>query len=164
MAQGIVTAPDGAQWRVRRRWMDRPLPDLRRRFKANRKEVHAGNALDGLSGLDLSGALDASSPALAIAAVILMLLVVFVLLPLLGVALELIALVFLLGSGLIGRVLLGRPWIVEATKIDDPEERAAYAVEGWRQSSEALQELRTAIATAGPPDRPAFNRDPRRGV
>lgn len=154
MGQGsIVTAPDGAQWRVRRRWLDQSLPDLRRHFKVNREEVHTGNALDGLSGLDLSGALDAGSPAFAIVAVIAMLLVIFVLLPLLGVALELIALLFLLGSGLIGRVLLGRPWIVEAVKVSDPEERAAYAIKGWRRSTEVLRELRTTIATAGPPSR-----------
>jgi hypothetical protein len=77
---------------------------------------------------------------------------VLVVLPLLGVALELIGIIVLLGSGLLGRVLLGRPWIVEAAKVGDLEERAAYAVKGWRQSSEALRQLRTAVTTSGRPD------------
>lgn len=152
MAQGIVTAPDGAQWRVRRRWMDRPLPDLRELFQANRKDVSAGNILDSSPNVDFGEAFQGDSPAAVIAAIVLLILVIFVLLPLLGVALELIALVFLLGSGLIGRVLLGRPWIVEAVKVGDPEERAAYAVKGWRQSSEALRQLRTAVSASGDPD------------
>jgi len=74
-------------------------------------------------------------------------------LPLLGVALELIALFVVIVSGLFGRVVLRRPWIVTAEKLGDPEERVAFAVKGWRDSSEALRELRTAIAAAGPPER-----------
>ncbi|MGN6275933.1 MAG: hypothetical protein ACTHNP_08385 [Solirubrobacterales bacterium] len=153
MAQGsIVTAPDGTQWRVRRRWLDRPLPDLRERFQTNRSHVSVGNVLDSSPNLDFGEAFQGDSPAAVIVAIVVLVIVVFVLLPLLGVALELIALVFLLGSGLIGRVLLGRPWIVEALKVGEPEERATYAVQGWRQSSEALRQLRTAVTTSGRPD------------
>jgi hypothetical protein len=127
--------------------MDRPLPDLRRRFKTNREK-----AIEGVESLSLGGIDAVDSPAVLIAGVIVAALIVLVVLPLLGVALELIGILVLLGSGLLGRVLLGRPWIVEATKIDDPEERAAYAVKGWRQSSEALRQLHTAITTSGRPD------------
>jgi len=141
----IVTAPDGGRWRVRRRWVERPLPNLRRRFKANRKE-----AADGMEWLPLDG-LD--SPAAMIAGVVFIALLVLVVLPLLGVALELIALLLLIASGLFGRVVLRRPWIVTAEKLGDPEERVAFAVKGWRDSSEALRELRTTIAAAGPPER-----------
>lgn len=87
-----------------------------------------------------------------IAAIVLLVIAVFVLLPLLGVALELIALIFLLGSGLLGRVLLGRPWIVLAEKIGDMRNGSPSPVKGWRQSSEALHELRTAVAASGRPD------------
>jgi hypothetical protein len=148
MGQGsTVIAPDGTRWRVRRRWLERPLPDLKRRFKTNRKQAVEGIEVfpvDGIEGID--------SPAALIAGVVVVALIVLVVLPLLGVALELIGVLILLGSGLLGRVLLGRPWIVEAVKVGDPEERAAYAVRGWGQSSEALRQLRTAVAAGGRPD------------
>jgi hypothetical protein len=148
--ESIVTAPDGGRWRVRRRWVERPLPNLRRRFKANRKE-----AADGMEWLPLDGI---GSPAAMIAGVVFIALLVLVVLPLLGVALELIALLLLIASGLFGRVVLRRPWIVTAEKLGDPEERIAFAVKGWRDSSEALRELRTTIAAAGPPERLAHGK------
>jgi hypothetical protein len=143
----MVTAPDGSAWRVRRRWLERPMPNLERSFKANRRQGLEDGVLDGLTFADVgeSGA----GFALAIGVV----LVIFIVLPLLGVALELVAVLFLLAIGVFGRVVLGRPWIVLAEKAGDPEERVAFAVRGWRESSEALRELRTALSTQGPPER-----------
>ena len=149
MGQGsIVTAPDGGRWRVRRRWLERPVPSLRKLWRNGKREVSGGDLLDASFGLD---AIDAFWPALAFA--LFVLLVILVLLPLLGVALELIAILLLLISGLFGRVVLRRPWIVTAEKLGDPEERVAFAVKGWRDSGEALRELRTTIAATGPPER-----------
>jgi hypothetical protein len=149
MGQGsIVIAPDGGRWRVRRRWMERPLPNLRKLWRQNRREVSGGDLIDASFSLD---AIDSLWPALAFA--LFALLIILVLLPLLGVALELIAVLFLLASGLFSRVVLRRPWIVTAEKLGDPEERVAFAVKGWRGSSEALRELRTTIAATGPPER-----------
>jgi hypothetical protein len=147
-----VKTPDGAQWRVRRRWLDRPLPDLRQRYKANRQEVSDGSAFNATPNLDLGEAFAGDNPAAIIAALVLMVVVIFVVLPLLGVALELIGVLALLGAGLFGRVVLGRPWIVIGEKLGDPEERVAFAVKGWRDSSAALRELRTALAATGPPE------------
>jgi len=141
----IVTAPDGGRWRVRRRWLERPMPGLRSMWRKSKREVSGEDLLDAGFGLD------AFWPALAFA--VFVLLVILVLLPLLGVALELIALLFLLASSLFGRMVLRRPWVVTAEKLGDPEERVAFAVKGWRDSSEALRELRTTIAAAGPPER-----------
>lgn len=170
----IVTAPDGGRWRVRRRWLERPAPNLRRRLKANRGEASAGHILNSAPNLDLGEAFAGDSPEAIIAGVVLVVVVVFVVLPLLGVALELIGVLVLLGVGLFGRVALGRPWIVLAEKIGDPEERVAFAVKGWRDSSEALRELRTEIAASGPPrqlahgeklaTRPRPSRSRRRGA
>ena len=141
---GIVESPDGRRWRVRRRWSDRPLPSLRRRFRANREEaVDNIGSVVGVDGVD--------SPSALFGGVVVAALLVLVVLPLLGVALELIAVLFLLGSGVLGQLLLGRPWIVEAVP-DDPEGGAVYAVEGWRRSSQALRELRSSIAFAGQPE------------
>jgi len=117
-------------------------------WRKSKREVSGEDLLDASFGLD---AIDAFWPALAFA--LFVLLVILVLLPLLGVALELIALLFVLVSSLFGRVVLRRPWVVTAEKLGDPEERVAFAVKGWRDSSEALRELRTTVAAAGPPER-----------
>lgn len=144
----IVTAPDGGGWRVRRRWLDRPAPNLRRSFRANRSEATEVGVLDGILGTP-----DLTDSGASIALGIAVLLVILILLPLLGVALELIALLFLVFSGVVARVVFRRPWIVLADKLGDPEERVAFAVKGWRDSSAALRDLRTAIAATGPPER-----------
>jgi hypothetical protein len=79
--------------------------------------------------------------------------VVVVLLPLLGVALELVLLVLLLTSGLLGRVVLRRPWTVEAIDLDDGGRSVAFAVKGYRAAGLAVGELATTISASGPPRR-----------
>jgi hypothetical protein len=149
MTQGsIVTSPDGRRWRVRRRWLERPLPSPRRLWRKNRDE--AADAWDLGWGLDALGGLGVV--VLLVVAVV----VVFVLL--LGIALELIAVALVLGSGLFSRVVLRRPWVIEAVETGEPEERVAFAVTGWRDSSRAARELRTAIASKGPPERLSLGR------
>ncbi len=167
-----MTTPDGQRWRVRRRWLDRRLPSLRERWRRNKdeREPDSGSALDDLPwGLDLF-----DGTTIGIAIVVVVLLIVFVLVPLIGIALELIVLLVLFLSSLVGRVVFRRPWVVEAVKAGDPEERVAFAVKGWRQSSQALEELRTALSAAGPPERltvgeplatrPQLSPAPRRGA
>jgi hypothetical protein len=147
MAGGpIVESPDGSHWQVRRRLLERPLPDLRERFRGSR-EGRAEDALDLIWGLDL---IDSSLTPLAIA--VGLILVVLVLLPLLGIALELIVVLILLGSGVLARVVLRRPWVIEARNLDDRDRSVSYGVSGWRASGEAIEALRTAIAAAGPPE------------
>jgi len=127
--------------------MDRPLPDLRSRLRANSEQAAGEGGLEALWALDL---LD--SPGAAIAVAVGTLLLFVVLLPLIGVAVELIALAVLLWSGIVGRVVLQRPWIIEATNIDNPSKRVAFAVKGWRRSSGAIEEIADAIAAVGPPE------------
>ncbi len=59
----------------------------------------------------------------------------------------------LLGSGIFGRVILGRPWTVEAIDLDDGERSVAYAVKGFGRAGQAVEELSTALAADGPPAR-----------
>jgi hypothetical protein len=146
-AGGTVRSPQGQSYRVRRRWVEGPVLKLWERFRANRRESAGEGGLDPMLGLEA-----ADQPAIAVVLVVLIALVVFVLLPLLGVALELIVLLVVILSGLVGRLLLGRPWIVEAVNVVDVEDRAAFAVKGWGPSRAAVAELRTAIAAAGLPD------------
>lgn len=70
-----------------------------------------------------------------------------------GLVLELLLLVLLLGSGIFGRVVLGRPWTVEAIDLDDGERSVAYAVKGFDRAGQAVEELSTALAADGPPER-----------
>jgi hypothetical protein len=74
-----------------------------------------------------------------------------VLLPLIGIALELALLALLLTSGLFGRVVLRRPWTIEAVAVEATARRSAFAVTGWRRSRQALAALAAAVETTGPP-------------
>jgi len=143
----IVISPDGRRWRTRRRWVERPVPSLRERFRRGRKEVDGEGVLDGLIVVDATEGWAFLGIAIAIG------IVVVILLPLLGIALELIALLLVLVYGLFARVVLRRPWIVETVEVGNAEERVAFAVKGWRDSGAALRELRSALASTGPPER-----------
>jgi hypothetical protein len=140
-----IAAPDGRTWKVRRRWVERPLPNLRERWR--REDIGGGDILDGLFLADAAEGFG------AIGAVVAVGLLILVFLPLIGVALELVVLLLVLAYGLFARVVFRRPWIVDAFDVEDPEERVAFAVKGWRDSTTALRELRTAIAATGPPER-----------
>jgi hypothetical protein len=59
--------------------------------------------------------------------------------------------VLLLVSGLLGRVVLRRPWTVEAIDLDDGERSVAFAVKGYRAAGLAVRELATTISASGPP-------------
>jgi hypothetical protein len=136
-------APDGGSWLVRRRWLDRSLPGLGKRFRAGRKKGLEEDVVDGLWNVDIDG----GWAGIAVAAALL--LIVFVLLPLLGVALELIALIFVLCSGVVGRVVLGRPWTVEAVERDGRHQSVSFPVKGWRRAGEAATGLAREIAAGG---------------
>jgi hypothetical protein len=144
----IVTSPDGDRWRVRRQWTNRPLPDVKRRFRDDAEDGWAAQiGLEGLfSGLD-------ESIVLSIALAVMLVLFVLVLWPLLGIAFELVLLFLLLTSGIVGRVLLRRPWIVEATNLDHPQQSTTFGVKGWRRSSQAIEELARTIPATGIPPR-----------
>lgn len=128
--------------------MDRDAPNLRRRFRRNEKESDSWfdlplpDLFDGVAGLMILAA-----------TVAVLILLFFVLLPLIGLLLELLVLFAVLSSGLFGKLLLGRPWTVEAANLDDPERSVAYAVKGYRRAGDAVGELASAIGAAGPPQR-----------
>jgi 4-amino-4-deoxy-L-arabinose transferase-like glycosyltransferase len=106
-------------------------------------------ALEG--GLETLSAGVGDSIPLAIGMAIGVALLVFFLLPLIGVALEIVLLLMLLSSGIIGRVLLRRPWTIEAANLSHPQRSAAFAVKGWRRSSRAIEELTRTIPVSGLP-------------
>jgi hypothetical protein len=147
-----VVSPDGARWKVRRRWLERPLADLRRRIRERRREIDAGDALDAIWVLD-----GVDSLGVAISLSVAAILVVVVLLPLLGIALELVVVLVVVAWGAFARIALRRPWVIEARNLDDATRSSSYAVPGWRASGRAIEELRAAIAVGGPPDADALH-------
>jgi hypothetical protein len=145
----FVTSPDGERWRVRRRWMDRPLPDLRKRFRDAGSEQSPIDAYDGFWTLDAIGDSGWTGVAIAIATF----LFILVFLPLLGVAFELVIVLLIFASGVASRVVLGRPWTVEAINLGDGARSAAYEVKGFGRAGKAVDELAASLAASGPPDR-----------
>ncbi|WP_019146509.1 hypothetical protein [Aeromicrobium massiliense] len=127
-----LTAPDGSQWRVERRW----LPwRLRRRDPA----VAADAAMDATSAAD--GVLLALG-------LFLLLLVVTVALPWLLVgavlAVELVLLLALLPVAVVLRAVRVSGWPLDVRR----EGRLVHAerVRGWRASAERRRKLREAVA------------------
>jgi hypothetical protein len=143
----VITSPDGDSWRVRRRWLDRGLPKLGKGFRRGRKEVEDSGFLDGILAFE-----GATGAVIGLIALALAIVVGVVLLPLLGVALELALLVLLLVSGLFGRVVLRRPWTVEAIDLDDSKRSVAFAVKGFGEAGRAAEELPATISASGPPE------------
>jgi hypothetical protein len=152
MGRRTVIAPDGERWRVGRRWLNRSPPKPWTRWRRNRKGNDDGDLVDTLAPDLLTGAVDGPAGLVAAAAVVVVIaLLVFVLLPLIGIAFELALLIGFVMSGLFGRVVLRRPWTIEAISLDDPARRHAFAVVGWRRSGRSLAALASAIQTTGPP-------------
>jgi hypothetical protein len=70
----IVISPDGRRWRARRRWVERPMPNLRERFRRGRKEVDGEDVLDGLLVVDATDGRAFLGIAIAIGIVVVILL------------------------------------------------------------------------------------------
>jgi hypothetical protein len=85
-----------------------PRPNFLKRWRGRRKEVDGWDVLDGMFLADFVGGLGAIGAAIAVG------ILVLALLPLVGIALELVVLLLLVGYGLFARTILRRPWVVEA--------------------------------------------------
>jgi hypothetical protein len=152
MERRIVTAPDGERFRIGRRWLNRSPPKPWTRWRRSRAHKDQTEFLDTWGPHLLSGPGDGPGGLVAGAALIVAFaLVVFVLLPLLGIAFELALVIGFVLSGLFGHVVLRRPWTIEAVSLDDPYRRSVYAMKGWRRSRRALAALASAIESTGPP-------------
>lgn len=92
----------------------------------------------------------AASLAIAVGAVIAAVIVI----PLLLFGIELILLGLLIAIGILGRGLLGRPWIVEARASGAAVPAYMWRVSGWRHSALLIDEVATALS-AGLSPRPA---------
>ena len=102
-----------------------------------------------LDWLDAPGSIDAGWIVTAILVVLVMWFVVF---PLLFFVLDLLLVLLLAVAGMLARVFLRRPWIVEAETGGPPEVHKAWGVVGWRASREAVEGLSAQIAAGIEPD------------
>jgi hypothetical protein len=137
----IVTDPQGRRWRVRRRWLVAPV---RPRWRGadggffDVPDIGVGDA-DGLLGAIVA----------VVVIVILAAFVAFYLLPLAILLVEVLIFVVLAAAGIAGRLLLRRPWTLEAEALDGGP-KMMWSVAGWRDSRDALDEIATAVERGRP--------------
>jgi len=146
----IVHTPGGTVWTVRRRWAPRPkwrsivrLP----RLSAEPLPVERPKArwYEFLDPLEIFGEFP-----LLLAAIALILLLIFVGIPLAVFLVEtLLILPVALVTGVFARVFWRRPWDIEATGALTPERHIVWTVRGWRASDRAAARIVTAIRASG---------------
>lgn len=155
----MITAADGDQWKVSRRWTSRRgRLDRWWRFRKPGKDGEGFGVSDLLDPLDfLGGALDgglagiAAVVVISVVVIVLAALLAFIILPILGVALEIAILFMLISSGVLGRIVLRRPWIIDVQNLDHPELSRTYEIIGWLRSRRAIEEIKSLLASGGLP-------------
>ena len=124
-----VTAPDGREWKVGRRW----LPWKPRFRGTDGPDIGDALAFDDLAGLAV------------LAFVVLLTLAILLLLPVVVLAVEVLLLLILAIAGLFSRVVLGHPWIVTAIHKGPPPIENEWPVKGFRNSGEKVEEVAAAL-------------------
>jgi hypothetical protein len=138
-----VSSPDGNRWYVRRVWLPWQ-PKWRGRRKRRDLDPTDADGLELASGC----APDALDDVLVVVAIVVfVLLLVFFVWPVLVALLELVLLSLLVLLGGLARVLLRRPWIVEATPATG-QGRFRWKVVGWRRSGAVVDAVADQL-TAG---------------
>jgi hypothetical protein len=140
-----VTAPTRNEWRVRRRLSARGLPSLQK-WRRRTTEVASSDPVGWVP--DVGGFDDIGGLIFAIVACVVIVLVVI---PLLLFGIELVLVGVALAAGLIGHVVLGRPWLVEAIPASGLDRPRVWAVKGWRRSGRTVDEVADALAAGREP-------------
>jgi hypothetical protein len=136
----------GAEWRVGRVWLGRAAPRFRRMGKKAGGDV--GREASAWVPFDLGSWGDVEA---VLAVVVVLLLIVFVIIPLLLFGADLVIVGGALAASITGRLLLGRPWTVQAECVDGHHELMSWSVSGWRRSRLAIEEIAQAIAAGSQP-------------
>jgi hypothetical protein len=140
VAAQAATDPSGARWRVGIRWLPWPL-----RFRRDaRLDPAAVNWLP--FGPDAGGGV---TLLLVVVAVVLLLTVA---LPVVIFAVEVVILAVLAVAGLVGRVILRRPWTIVARS--DRGRVQQWRLTGWGTAQAAVDDIARAIGAAIEPDIP----------
>ncbi len=156
-----VRAPDGHVWVVRRRWVARYGVEpwwAHLRDRLERRARRRSGLGDDLSSIGANDLTDLVLVALGTVAIIVFVTVVW---PLLFVLLDLIVLILLALGGAVTRVLLRRPWAVDA--VPDIGDALRWRVVGWRRSGRLRDEIADAIERGLPVPGGAFAGMPRSG-
>jgi hypothetical protein len=138
-----VVAADGAEWTVGRIWLTRRFGWTRKRRDLPAKGL--SNLGQGLGGVDFG-----EQGVLVIVAVVA---AILILIPLLFFGIELIVLGVLLAAGIVARVLLRRPWVIEARSSDplSPGRQLEWRVTGWRKSGKLIDQVISDLAAGREP-------------
>lgn len=136
----VARTPAGVEWRVGRRWVGRGLPHWRKvRFGKRR----AGEAAEAVLMLPDVG--DFDDIGVAVLVVVAFAVIAIVMVPLLLFGIELIVLGLVVAVGIVGRTLLGRPWVVRAVPVGGEARVLAWRVCGWRRSARVIEEIVAAL-------------------
>lgn len=134
-----VRTPAGDEWRVGRRWANRPAPRWRR---LHPRWLRGGYAAEAL----LQGPADLDEFGLALLVLTAIVALVLVVIPLLLFGIELIALGLLIALGIVGRALLRRPWIVRAEPLELTAPALSWQVIGWRRANRLIDEVAASLS------------------
>lgn len=102
--------------------------------------IDAAEALFSVPDFDNLGDLGA-----AVLIVLALVVIALVLVPLLLFGIELILLGLLVATGIVGRTLLGRPWIVQAIPSGEKAGTLSWPVVGWRRSARVIEEVAVSL-------------------
>jgi hypothetical protein len=122
---------------VSRRWIARRPKWRRQTWNPGPRADAAEFAFWGLDDLPAGIAIAIVVGVLAILAIPLLLFIV-----------EIALAILLVGVALIARVLLRRPWTVEAV-TSDPEDVLRWKVVGWRRSGQIVEEIARVLEAGG---------------
>ena len=144
MAVRTVVGPDGRTWKVRRKWLSRSVS-----WRGPVRPKQAMDVADGFDLLDLGADLPVIGWVFMVLAIVVLIVGgVALLLPLLVFLGELAFVVLLLLAGAAGRILLRRPWTVEA-RVKGTNEGREWKVVGWRESGDVVERMAERIAATG---------------
>jgi hypothetical protein len=158
MSRAVVT-PTGEAWRVGRCWLPKQRVHWRGPGRVRRTSSDPRPRSGGGSWLNALDVFDGDNPLAAlgfvIGTIVFAALVWFFLVPLLLVLLDVTVLVVLTAAGVAARVVLHRPWEIEAV---GPNERLTWQVVGWQRSRLALGAVTQRLARGEvlPTDSPGF--------
>jgi hypothetical protein len=152
-----VSAADGAEWRVCIVWRPRwtALAGRLRAWRRNRRDRRRGGV--DVTDSVISGVLDSAADNLlagilaGLAVVAFAVLFGWLLLPLLLLAVDAVVVAILLALAIPARVLLRRPWTVEAVAGSGAaEEWFATQVVGWREALRTRDEIADKLRAGYP--------------
>jgi hypothetical protein len=130
-----VSAPDGRDWNVSRRWIGRKVAVRWVRVDGLEDALNPAAVIDTSVGGVLIG----------IALLVVAAAVILFVLPLLILLVQILVILLLVAAGIAARVLFRRPWEVDAVTPGPPPETHVWRIVGWRNSNEAIREAAEAL-------------------